>query len=256
MKNLVTKLAICSLALVFAALLFKVNYLKTPVACASANQQRSLKPGKTLKAFQSKAELDAFLREFAKQSLGRSKTEEMQDGATNMAAPMASSEASKSDKDESVTNTQHAGVDEGGIVKLHGEHLIILRRGRLFTVGIGDKSLRPVSAIDAFPPDADPGGTWYDEMLVSANTIAVIGYSYSRGGTEIGLFNIDETGKLAYRSTYHLRSNDYYSSRNYASRLIDGKLIFYTPQYLWINPNDPTAQFPALRKWHKDANRR
>jgi hypothetical protein len=66
-------------------------------------------------------------------------------------------------------------------------------------------------------------------MLVSEDTIAVIGYSYQRGGTEVGLFNIDQAGNLSFRSTYHLRSNDYYSSRNYASRLIDGKLIFYTP---------------------------
>src|SRR5439155_19904322 len=36
-----------------------------------------------------------------------------------------------------ITNTQHAGVDEGGIVKLHGDHLVILRRGRLFTIAIG-----------------------------------------------------------------------------------------------------------------------
>jgi hypothetical protein len=42
-------------------------------------------------------------------------------------------------------------------------------------------------------------------------------YSYERGGTELGLFDIDQYGKLGYRATYHLRSNDYYSSRNYAS---------------------------------------
>jgi len=54
-------------------------------------------------------------------------------------------------------------------------------------------------------------------------------------------------------STYHLRSNDYYSSRNYASRLIGSKLIFYTPLYLSPYSADPFAQFPAVRKWHKGA---
>ena len=87
---------------------------------------------------------------------------------------------------DSVTNVQHAGVDEGGIVKLHGEHLVVLRRGRLFTVRIGDGVLEPVSSADAFGPDIDPRGAWYDEMLISGNTIVVIGYSYARGGTEIG----------------------------------------------------------------------
>jgi hypothetical protein len=156
-------------------------------------------------------------------------------------------------KEESVTNNQHAGVDEGGIVKLHGEHLVILRRGRLFTVSVGDDALRPISSINAFGPDINPEGTWYDEMLISGDTIAVVGYSYQRGGTEIGLFNVDQAGTLRYRSTYHLRSNDYFSSRNYASRLIGNKLIFYTPLYLELDSGNPTSDFPALRKWKKGA---
>ena len=167
-------------------------------------------------------------------------------------AEAADNESTKSEEsDESITNNQTAGVDEGGIVKLRGNHLVVLRRGRLFTVNIGGSALKPISAIDAFPPGARPGGTWYDEMLISGNTIAVIGYSYARGGTEVGLFNIDREGNLEYQSTYHLRSNDYYSSRNYASRLVDGKLVFYTPQYLAINRNNPTSNFPAIRRWRK-----
>src|SRR4030095_16689860 len=106
-------------------------------------------------------------------------------------------------------------------------HLVILRRGHLFTIAINDGELKPISVIDAFGPDLDPDGSWYDEMLISEDTMVVIGYSYSRSGTEVGLFDINKDGQLAYRSTYHLRSNDYYSSRNYASRLIGNKLIFY-----------------------------
>jgi len=133
---------------------------------------------------------------------------------------------------ESVTNIQVAGVDEGGIVKVHGNHLVVLRRGRLFTIAINDGDLKPISTVDAFGPDIDPGSSWYDEMLISENTVVVIGYSYQRGGTEVGLFDISNDGQLAYRSTYHLSSGDYYSSRNYASRLIGNKLIFYTPQHV------------------------
>lgn len=150
---------------------------------------------------------------------------------------------------ESITNVQTAGVDEGGIVKSHGRHLVVLRRGRLFTVEIGDDALHPVAAIDAFGPGIDPDGTWYDEMLIAGDTIAVIGYSYERGGTEIGLFDIDGDGRLAYRATYQLRSNDYYSSRNYASRLIGQTLIFYSPLHLspWNLQGDDF--YPALRHW-------
>ncbi|HEX8118152.1 MAG TPA: hypothetical protein VF521_12835, partial [Pyrinomonadaceae bacterium] len=71
----------------------------------------------------------------------------------------------------------------------------------------------------------------------------VIGYSYERGGTEVGLFRIDRAGRLSYRATYQLRSDDYYSSRNYASRLIGDKLVFYAPLDL--------STFPALRRWHR-----
>ena len=138
------------------------------------------------------------------------------------AAPKAEAKAALSSAfgrsaDVSVTNVQHAGVDEGGIVKVHGDHLVILRRGRLFTVDIRDRQLRAVATADAFGSGIDPRGAWYDEMLISGNTIVVIGYSYARGGTEIGLFDITRDGGLRYKATYHLRSNDYYSSRNYGA---------------------------------------
>lgn len=150
---------------------------------------------------------------------------------------------------ESITNVQTQGVDEGGIVKQAGDHLVILRRGRLFTVRVGGDELRPVAMLDAYAPGADPRGAWYDELLVSGSTVVVIGYSYARGGTEIGLFELGRDGALAYRATYHLRSADYYASRNYASRLVDGKLVFYAPTLLQPWAPSHVGQFPALRRW-------
>ena len=219
-------------------------------------------PAKTMRPFRSDQELVSYFKELAeRQAKERPLAFAKQDAASNMAAEAQPSTPSTlaraaTDKDESITNVQHAGVDEGGIVKLHGNHLVVLRRGRLFTVAIGDGALKPISAADAFGPEVDPRNTWYDEMLVSDETIVVIGYSYERGGTEIGLFQIDDAGHIAYRSTYHLRSNDYYSSRNYASRLIDSKLVFYTPSYLYLGGQDPFQSFPAVRKWHKGATDR
>jgi len=202
---------------------------------------------KKMKAFKSERELRRYFRKIA----------EKQDGAAKLMYDVDAAEVvtvtSSAEHQESITNTQHAGVDEGGIVKLHGDHLVMLRRGRLFTVAIGDGALQPVSSIDAFGPDIDPERSWYDEMLVSGDTIVVIGYSYQRKATEVGLFNIDAQGQLSYRSTYHLRSNDYYSSRNYASRLIGTKLIFYTPlQFDAGDDKDLFESFPAVSKWHKD----
>lgn len=156
-------------------------------------------------------------------------------------------------KEDGITNNQTEGVDEGDIVKKRGDYLVILRRGRLFTVKVGENNLKPVSMSNAYAPDVDPNGTWYDEMLISGNTIVVIGFSYQRGGTEVGLFNLDDRGGLKYRATYHLRSNDYYSSRNYASRLIGNKLIFYTPLYMNMY-GDINGSMPAMRAWHKGAD--
>jgi hypothetical protein len=221
-------------------------------------------PKRTLTAFSSEAELSALFRDWAEEYRRRMERErrsrgdagqgmaakEMASAPAALAAPQAAKSAAA---DESVTNVQHAGVDEGGIVKVHGEHLVILRRGRLFTVTIGDRSLKPVSQADAYGPGVDPRGAWYDEMLLWGNTVAVIGYSYARGGTEIGLFEISAAGALRHRSTHHLRSNDYYSSRNYASRLIGSKLVFYTP--LALHPGHGALEYalPALRRWQPGA---
>jgi len=167
---------------------------------------------KTLHAFRSEQELKSYFHELAE----KLKAEQSRRGyvggvgagvvgslAQSMGPAAAPSKLANSaaDKSESVTSTQVAGVDEGGIVKVHGNHLVMLRRGRLFTVAIGDGALEPVSAVDAYAPDADPRGTWYDEMLISGDTIAVIGYSYARGGTEVNLFQIDSAGNLSYKST-------------------------------------------------------
>jgi hypothetical protein len=209
-----------------------------------------VQPKKTMRAFHSEQELAHYLRELAERQkpLRRRLSYEFALASPKVAAKSIAADG----KSDSITNVQHAGVDEGGIVKVHGNHLVVLRRGRLFTISLADGGLEPVSSKDAFSPDIDPRYTWYDEMLISGDTIVVVGYSYERGGTEASLFHINSAGELTYQSTYQLRSNDYYSSRNYSSRLIGSKLIFYTPLYLGWN-GDPLTSFPAVRKWHKGA---
>ncbi|HEY3037808.1 MAG TPA: beta-propeller domain-containing protein, partial [Pyrinomonadaceae bacterium] len=126
---------------------------------------------RTMRPFRSEQELAAYFRELAKKQKKIQTRSElmMQEPQLDLDASVAKSAPadtpSLATKNESITNTQEAGVDEGGIVKLHGDHLVVLRRGRLFTVKIGDGSLQPISAVDAFAPDIDPRSTWYDEML-------------------------------------------------------------------------------------------
>jgi hypothetical protein len=240
-----------TLSAIFSTFLLLACTAATTETIPPISQTGPIPVRKTMKAFGSEQELVRYFKELA-EKYKREAKQRAQMLSADSAAPMAANE-SAAKTEESVTNTQHAGVDEGGIVKVHGDNLVVLRRGRLFTVAIGDGSLKPISTVDAFGPEINPSSTWYDEMLISGNTIVVIGYSYERGGTEVGLFDITGDGKLSYRSTYHLRSNDYYSSRNYASRLIGSKLIFYAPQYLYAGAEDPFQSFPAVRKWRKGA---
>ena len=264
MKNLILVATFAALAVGAAVLTFDLDPGFSTQAANTVTEPIAIKPGKTMKAFASANELKNYLASIAEKQRKRYETMRAASGngtglaASNQAASPPAKAAdgapadSKAEKDdESITNNQHAGVDEGGIVKLHGEHLVILRRGRLFTVKVGGNALKPVSSVNAYAPGVNPSNDWYDEMLVTGDTVVVIGYSYGRGGTEINLFDIDADGGLDYRSTYHLRSNDYYSSRNYASRLVGSKLVFYTPQYMGYG--DPTERFPAIRKWRKGA---
>ena len=233
------------------------------LACFAGAAPAATAPKRTLAHFASETELkdwfDKLRKRFDEERRKQDKINpDLPVGAGTMFAPQAPAAAASAPvaraaeplakAEESVTNVQTAGVDEGGIVKVHGDHLVVLRRGRLFTVSIANGALAPASMINAFGAGIDPGGAWYDEMLIRNDTVIVIGYSYQRGGTEIGLFDIDGAGRLAHRGTYHLRANDYYSSRNYASRLIGDKLIFYSP--LRISPwGDPYASMPAMREW-------
>lgn len=248
-----------------ARALMKISYLllaavvllsHTPLASSTTDN-------KHLSAFRSERELQAYLQKLIIQNEKRNKTNSAKEaGSVAMAMPasapppaVSDSSADKSSdaktESDAITNVQTQGVDEGGIVKKLGNYLIVLRRGRIFSIKASDQDLRAISSINAYGPGISPQGAWYDEMLISGRTIIVVGYSYARGGTEIGLFRIGENGQLSYRNTYHLRSNDYYSSRNFASRLIGNQLIFYSPMRLNLY-GDINDSMPAVRQWHKN----
>jgi hypothetical protein len=225
------------------------------------------KPRGSLAAFRSDAELRAYLRRLKRQeeaeppvpvpvmpepmyapppppppSAGAPAPSPMAVAATPVAALPAGKAAA------SITNNQESNVDEGDIVKMRGDTLVILRRGRLFTVSLAGGTMRPIHSIDAFPPGVSGRGDWYDEMLISGDRVIVVGYSYARGGTEINRFRLDPAGRLRFEDAWHLKSNDYYSSRNYASRLIGNRLIFYTP--LDLDWDDSLSEIlPGVRRW-------
>src|SRR4051794_22920978 len=79
---------------------------------------------RTMKAFASDAELKQYLKNLA-QKQKRDIMEFKKELTTSL--PNAEAPPNKQSfgyNGESVTNTQHVGVDEGGIVKVHGNHLV------------------------------------------------------------------------------------------------------------------------------------
>lgn len=180
-------------------------------------QQRASEPApqKTLPSFEDDAQLAAFFKDHAAPAgPAPAPSAARPDGAAQAGGPMAAE---------------------------HGRHLVLLRNGRLFTVEIGKDQLKPVAALDAFAPGT-AAMTRYEELVVSGDTVAVIGYSEPERGTGINLFDIDAGGRLAFRAGYLLRGG-----AEPAIGQADGKLVLYAPLAADPLAADPLAALPALR---------
>lgn len=167
-----------------------------------------------------------------------------------------STDSDSASEPSSITNVQTQGVDEGGIVKQIGRYLIVLQDGRLFVVNTrtnDEARLSLVGRTNVYR--AANADTWYDEVLVSGNRVLVTGYSYRERASEVTIFSINDSGELQRETTYYITSNDYYDIENYATRLVNGNLVIYTPLQLSnINP-DARMVWPVVRRWLRDGER-
>jgi hypothetical protein len=169
---------------------------------------------------------------------------------TRAAAPaMSTPVAVTTANGQNITNTQVAAVDEGDIVKLIGEYLLVLQDGRIFAVHY--PTMKLTDRVDVYRKDADGdaiGADWYDEMLVQGDQIIVTAYSYNDSATEITVLRLDQaTGKVAVRGVFLVSSDDYYDVDNYATRIVGDKLVVYTP----YEAKDLLSRSgrPAIRRW-------
>jgi hypothetical protein len=155
--------------------------------------------------------------------------------------------ANQSASSNSITNNQVANVDEGDIVKASGDDLIILRRGHLFRVSLANNGVRRAGHAPAFPPNTRPGD-WYDELLVDGDVALVLGYSYRANATEVNRFRLERNGAIRYLDSFYVRSDDYYSSENYATRLVDGRFVVYVPMSVaHEDPWETRFRLPSVR---------
>jgi hypothetical protein len=150
---------------------------------------------------------------------------------------------------ESITNNQEAGVDEGDIVKAWGRYFIVLMHGRLFSVDTADsaRGLRLVDRIDSYRDAREE--SWIDEMLITGDKIIVTGYSYRTDSSNYSVFRIGRDGRFTFLAHYSVDSGDYYSSENYASRIVGGKLVVYMPFGLSDYRNLEEIPLPRIRRW-------
>ena len=153
-----------------------------------------------------------------------------------------------------ITNNQERNVEEGDIVKQIDHYLLVLQDGRVFVIDTRAGGGRRLAVADRINVYRDPHeDMWYDEMLVFGDRVLVTGYSYRHGDTELSVFRLDTaTGRLARQGVFHMTSNDYYSSSNYATRLIGDNLVIYTP----FEVSDMARQdfrWPVVRRWRSDA---
>ena len=205
--------------------------------CASKDWQNYPKPvTEGLHKFETSEELEAFIEvakrynKIARQNPKPFNTSD-NDGAllqevvvTAMAAPNPTS----------ITNNQHAGADEGDIVKRVGQHLAVLRKGVVYSLSLGNQSQADMSLVSRYDlqTHTKKHQTWYDELLVYKNTLIVMGFSYEYDASELLFLDIAPDGQLQYQQTYWVPSGDYFSNDNYATRIVGDKLVFSIPRYV------------------------
>jgi hypothetical protein len=152
-----------------------------------------------------------------------------------------------------ITNNQMRNVEEGDIVKQINHYLLILQDGRIFVVdtrGGGGRRLLLTDMANVYREA--PRNIWYDEMLVFGDRVLITGYSYRDDATELSVFRLDtESGRLARDGVFYISSNDYYSSSNYATRLIGDNLVIYTP-FEVSDMARASFEWPVVRRWQAD----
>lgn len=168
------------------------------------------------------------------------------------AAPVNASRPANGD----ITNNQMQGVDEGDIVKQIGQYLLVLQDGRIFVIDTRARGGRRLALSDRMNVYRDPAAyMWYDEMLVFGDRVLITGYSYAQRATELSVFRLDmASGRLNRQGVFYMSSNDYYSSTNYASRLVGDNLVVYTPFNVYAMTR-PDFRWPMVRRWVEGEDR-
>ena len=149
-----------------------------------------------------------------------------------------------------ITNNQMRNVEEGDIVTQIDRFLLVLQDGRIFVVDTRGGGRRKLVLADRANVYRDPDeDMWYDEMLVFGDRVLITGYSYRQDATELSVLRLDTaSGRLSREGVFYISSHDYYSSSNYATRLIGDNLVIYTP-FEVSDMARASFRWPVVRRW-------
>lgn len=164
-------------------------------------------------------------------------------------APTARAASSRGATNAQITNNQMRGVEEGDIVKQIDHFLLVLQDGRIFVVdtrGAGGRRLILADRANVYRDARE--SMWYDEMLVFGDRVLITGYSYRHNATELSVFRLSPAGRLSREGVFYMSSNDYFSSTNYATRLIGDSLVVYTP-FNVAHMASHGFVWPVVRRW-------
>lgn len=215
-----------------------------------ATRSRSLRPFSSLRA------VEQLARDHAEDAYGwNSYGGESVPMVASMTAfsdtcPYGSSNASSTSAaggTESITSQQVMGIDEGDIVKRLEDHMVVLRQGVLYAIST-EGTLRVQDRMVVQLPGESQG--WIDELLVHERSrrLIVAGFVESDEGvssTVYKLFTLGGDGRFVRGEALYMRSSDYYSSDNYATRLLGDDLVAYSVHELNLTPM-PTREELAV----------
>src|SRR5688572_32755927 len=123
-----------------------VAFMAGPTGTISPVLPTSLQTAKTMRAFASEQELRRYFRELAekqKKEMGRAE-DKIAGAADANSAPAPAKVKAGTDAEEPETKTKHAGADEAGTVKVHGNNFEVLRLGGLSTLKTVITQLNPL----------------------------------------------------------------------------------------------------------------
>lgn len=144
-------------------------------------------------------------------------------------------------------------LDRADDVKQIGRFLIVLRRGRLFTVDLGNGSLRnrrlrsagSISVVDT--NDVARNGA-HDLILVHDERIFVLGFDEAGHGPNLIVVHMNAQGRLRVGGRYRLTPFNRFAGWDNDARLVGDQLIFYASLPLELRQGERTWSPPTLRR--------